>query len=222
MRKYLIFFSFFVWIGIMGFVEAKDLEIKGKQLVSLKPPFTMRLPSEFRLIHSFSHKNPRESSQTRGYIYIKDREKRVEEMLILQIADKTNPQASPMTAPPLKPYTERRSYTHGKLKKGDLEIEYLIQLIAWNPKSPSLQPLLQKGISVPHHWALQGQFQFIYLGEHGVLLRYSKALQSFGLKISEEGKDWEKITLSKNEKKVYEIFQKSFMEMIDSIELKEE
>ncbi|MGQ9777446.1 MAG: hypothetical protein ACUVQ9_09565 [Thermodesulfobacteriota bacterium] len=221
MRKYLIFFSFFVWIGIIGFVEAKDLEIKGKQLVSLKPPFTMRLSSEFRLIHSFSHENPRESSQTRGYIYIKDREKRVEEMLILQIADKTNPQASPMTAPPLKPYTERRSYTHGKLKKGDLEIEYLIQLMAWNPKSPSLQPLIQKGISVPHHWALQGQFQFIYLGEHGVLLRYSKALQSFGLKISEEGKDWEKITLSKNEKKVYEIFQKSFMEMIDSIELKE-
>ena len=32
-------------------------------------------------------------------------------MLIVQIADKTNPQAGPMTVPPLKPYTEKRVYS---------------------------------------------------------------------------------------------------------------
>ncbi len=219
-KLFIIFITLYLWMGSVGFSGEKDLEIKGKELLSVKPPFSMKLPSEFRLIHSFSHENPKESSQTRVFFYIKDKGKKVEEMFILQIADKTNPQASPIMAPPLKPYTEKRSYSKGKLKKGDLEIEYLIQLIAWNPQAPSLKPIIQKGVTIPHQWALQGQCQFIYLGEHAVLIRYSKEIQTFGLKISTEGIDWEKERLSGNEKRIYESFKKSFMDMIMSIEVK--
>jgi len=178
------------------------------------------MPSEYRLIHSFSHDNPGESSLTRAYFFIKEKEKKVEEMFILQISDKTNPQALPMTAPPLKPYTEKRMYSKAKIKKGDLEIEHMSQLMAWNPDARSLQPIVKKGITIPPHWALQGQFQFIYLGEHGVFVRYSRDVNSYGLNVSGEGKDWEKDVISRNEKKVYDTFQKSFTEMVNSITIK--
>ena len=143
----------------------KDLEIQGKKLVSQKPPFTLTLPSEFISIHSFAHENPKENSVTRVYFLVKTKGKQVEEMLILQIADKTNPQAGPMSVPPLKPYIEKRLYSKGEIKKGELEVDYLIQLMAWNPDAPSLQPIVKKGIVIPSHWALQGQFLFIYQGE---------------------------------------------------------
>jgi hypothetical protein len=79
---------------------------------------------------------------------------------------------------------------------------------------------VKKEIVIPSHWALQGQFLFVYQGEHAVFVRYSKDVHSFGLKISEERKGWEKGSISGNEKRVYETFQKAFMEMIDSIKLK--
>jgi hypothetical protein len=141
-------------------------------------------------------------------------------MLILQVADKTNPQAGPMTAAPLKPYTEKRLYSKGKVKKGELEVDTLIQLMAWNPDASSLQPIVKKGFIIPSNWALQGQFLFLYLGEHAVFFRYSKNVNSFGMKVSEKGEDWEKGRISENEKKVCETFQKSFKEMIDSIQIK--
>ncbi|MBM4340737.1 MAG: hypothetical protein FJ110_14490 [Deltaproteobacteria bacterium] len=219
-RSVIIWINFILILGMISIATAKDLEIKGKQLVSQKPPFTMSLPSEYRFIHSFSHDNPAESSLTRVYFFIKEREKKTEEMFIVQISDKTNPQALPMTAPPLKPYTEKRMYSKAKMKKGDLEIEHLCQLMAWNPNASSLQPIIKKGIAIPPHWALQGQFQFIYLGEHGVFVRYSKDVNSFGLNVSAEGKDWDKGDISRNEKKVYDTFQKSFMEMVNSITIK--
>ncbi len=196
---------------------AKDLEIKGKHLVSYNPPFTSLMPTGLRFIYSFSHDNPKESSLTRIYFYVKEREKKAEELYILQIADKTNPQASPMTAPPLNPYVEARMYSKGKIKKGDLNIEYLTQLMAWNPDAKSLQSLLQKGIIIPRHWALQGQFLFIYLGEHAVFVRYSKDVNSFGIKVSDEGKAWEKGRLTGNEKRVVEIFEKQWKEIVNSI-----
>lgn len=205
-------------IGIAG---QKELEIQGNKLTSQKPPFTSTAPSDVKLIHFLSHDNPAESSLTRVYFYIKEREKRAEEMFIVQISDKTNPQALPMTAPPLKPYSEKRMYSKGKIKKGDLEIEYLTQLIAWNPDAKSLQPIIKKGITIPHHWALQGQFQFIYLGEHGVLFRYSKDVNSFGMRVSEDGKNWDRGHLKGSEKKVYEIFQREFMQMVHSIQIKQ-
>jgi hypothetical protein len=217
---------FFVLLGLLltAWVTAcapkKDLEVEGKKLVSLKPPFTLMLPSDFNLIHSFSHENPEENSLTRVYFLIKTKEKQVEEMFILQVADKTNPQAGPMTIPPLKPYTEKRLYLKGKVKKGELEGEYLIQLMAWNPEAPSLQPIVKKGFVIPSRWALQGQFLFPYQGEHAVFFRYSRDVHSFKMKVSEKGEDWEKGLISGNEKRVHETFQKSYMEMIDSIQIK--
>ncbi|MBM4277648.1 MAG: hypothetical protein FJ130_07130 [Deltaproteobacteria bacterium] len=214
----------FGWIlsalALSAVANAKELEIRRERLTSQKPPFTSIAPSGLRLIHSFSHDNPTESSLTRVYFYIKDREKKVEEMFIIQISDKTNPQALPMTAPPLKPYSEKRMYSKGKIKKDDLEIEHLTQLMAWNPEAKSLQPIVKKGIAIPPHWALQGQFQFIYLGEHGVFVRYSKDVNSFGLKVSEDGKRWDRDAISGNEKKVFEVFKKSFIEMVNSIQIK--
>jgi len=207
-----------IWTNLS--LAAKYLEIKGKQLISQNPPFTLLLPSEFRLIHSSSNPNPTENSLTRAYFLVKTEAKQVEEMLIVQIADRTNPQAGPITASPPKPYTEKRTYLREKRKKGELEIDYLIQLMAWNPDAPSLQPIRKRGMIIPHHWAMQGQFLFVYYGEHAVLLRYSKDVNAFGLKISEEGKSWETGSISGNEKKVYENFRKRFSEMLDSIQIK--
>ena len=208
----------FSWtIAIAG---AKDLEIQKKKLISQKPPFTIILPSEFQLIHSSSSENPKENSLTRVYFLIKEKNKQVEEMLIFQIADKTNPQAGPMTTPPLKPFTEKRMYSKGKIKRGEVEGDYLTQLMAWNPDAPSLQPIIKKGITMPSIWALQGQFLLNYQGEHAVFIRYSKDANSFGLKVSEEGDRWNQGSISGNEKRVYETFQKTFMEMINSIQIK--
>jgi hypothetical protein len=221
MRKIIFaLLSIVLTIGIMACAPKKDLEIQGGKLISQKPPFTLTLPSEFNLIHSFSHENPGESSLTRSYFLVKTKGKQVEEMLILQIADKTNPQAGPMTVTPLKPYTEKRLYSKGKVKKGELEVDTLIQLMAWNPDAPSLQPIVKKGFVIPSSWALQGQFLFLYQGEHAVFFRYSKDINSFGIKASEKGDDWDKKLISGNEKRVYETFQKTFMEMMDSIQIK--
>ncbi len=221
MRKIIYVMVIFVligWVGV-GFAK-KDLDIQGKKLISTKPPFTLAFPSEFSLVHSFSHANPGESSLTRIYFFIKPDGKQVEEMLILQIADKTNPQAGPMRTTSLKPYTEKRLYSKEKVKKGELELDYLIQLMAWNPDAPSLQPIVKKGFVIPSHWALQGQFLFLYQGEHAVFVRYSRDVNAFGMKVSEKGEDWEKGTIKGNEKKTYEAFQKILMEMIDSIQIK--
>ena len=134
----------------------KEIDVQGRKLVSLKPAFTLTLPSEFTLIHFYLHENPGESSLTRVYFLVSTQGKQVEEMFILQIADKTNPQAEPMTAPPLKAYTEKRLYSKGKVKKGQLEIDYLTQLMAMNPDAPSLQPIIKKGFVIPARWTLQG------------------------------------------------------------------
>ena len=198
----------------------KDLEVEGNKLISRKPPFTFTLPSDVSLIHYSSKEHPERSSLTRVYFFVKAKEKQVEEMLILQVADRTNPQAGPMEAPPLKPYTEKRSYLKGKMKKGELEVEYLIQCMGWNPDASSLQPITEKGLFIPPHWALQGQFLFLFRGEHAVFLRYSKDITSFGIKISEKGDDWGKEVISGNEKRVYENFEKNFMQLMDSIRVK--
>jgi hypothetical protein len=221
MRKFIsvLFGLMLILWGVAGAAQ-KDLEIQGKKLISQKPPFHLTLPSAFSLVHSFSHENPGESSRTRVYFLVKTQGKQVEEMFILQIADKTNPQAEPMTAPPLKPYTEKRLYSKGKLKKGEIEVNYLTQLMAWNPDAPSLQPIIKKGFVIPAHWALQGQFLFLYQGENAVLCRYSRTINSFGTKVSDKENTWEKALISGNEKRVYETFQKAFMEMIDSIQIK--
>jgi len=219
-KKFVVFISIVLTLGALNPAIAKDLEIKGKQLISQKPPFTFTLPSEFRLIHSFSQANPEQNSLTRGYFLIKEKNKQVEEMLILQIADRTNPQAEPIQAPSLKPYTEKRMYLKDRKKRGDLEIERLIQLFAWNPGASSLQPIVQKGFTIPSRWAMQGQFLFNYVGEHVVLTRYSRDANTFGLKVSEAGESWDRGSISGNEQKVYEVFRKGFLEMVDSVQIK--
>ena len=209
-----------VFIWMISIAAEKDFEIRGKKLISQKPPFTLSLPSELQLIYFSSHPNKAENSLTRSYFLMKTKERNVEEMLIVQIADKTNPQAGPMSVTPLKPYIEKRSYLKEKMKKRELEVDYLIQLMAWNPDAPSLQPIVKKGIIIPSRWALQGQVQFIDQGEHAVSIRYSKDVNSFGMKVSEKGDEWEKGLISGNEKRVYETFRKTFMEMINSIQIK--
>ncbi len=226
MRKILLAFLGWILILIIGIggigvgSSQRVLEVEGKRFISRDPPFMVTLPSELKLVHSSSFENPKENSLTRVYLYMKERDKRLEELLIVQIADKTNPQAGPMSVPPLKPYVEKRTYLKDKIKRGELVVDYLVQLMAWNPEAPSLQPIVKKGVMIPSHWALQGQFLFNYLGEHAVFFRYSRDVNSFGLKVSEEGKRWGKELISKNEKKVLETFKKSFMEMLNSIQIK--
>jgi hypothetical protein len=220
MRKIFILLMAVLLLSCGPTTKEKDLEIDGKKLISRKPPFTLTFPTEFQLAHSSTVEYPNESSQTRSYFFIKEKEKQIEEMVIIQIADKTNPQAEAMTAPPLKPETTKKMYSNGKIKKGGLEVEYLIQWMAWNPGAPSLQPIVKKGIVIPPHWALQGQFLFLYQGEHAVFFRHSKDMNSFGMKISEKVDDWGKGVISGNEKKVYEIFQNNFMQTMDSIQVK--
>jgi hypothetical protein len=223
MKKIIIFWISIAMVLILQSVAIpapKDLEIQGKKLVSQKPPFTFILPSELRSIHSFSQEHPDENSITRAYFFIKEKNRYVEEMLIVQIADKINPQAGPMTAHQLKPYTEKRMYSKSKIKKAELEVDYLIQLMAWNPEALSLQAIISKGVTIPRHLALQGQFLFFFLGEHAVYIRYSKDVNASEVKVSEEGDRWNKDSISGNEKKVYETFKKNFMEMMDSIQIK--
>ncbi len=217
-RKMIICFIITLFLGIFSTAFAGvGVGIKEGQLISQKPPFRLPLASEFRLVDSFE--NPGENSNTRAYIYIREKDRRVEEMFILQIADRTNPEAGPITAPSLRPYREENMYLKDRITKGEIEGDYLIQIMVWNPKASSLQAVVEKGFMIPSHLALQGQFQFIYQEEHAVSIRYSRDVNSFGLKVSEDGKKWVKDSVSGTEKQACEIFKESFLTMINSVYL---
>ena len=220
MKKFLVLIIIFVVICSYAMAAEKELEVQGKKLMSRMPPFTLNLPAELRLVHSSAVEYPKENSRTRAYFFIREKSKQVEQMLIVQIADRTNPMAELMSVPPLKPDTEKGLYVKGKLNREKVEVDYLIQLIAWNPGAPSLEPIVKKGLSIPSHLALQGQFMFIYSGEHAVFMRYSKDVGSFGMKVSGKGADWNKAAISGNQKKAVEAFQKDFMGAIDSLTFK--
>ena len=212
-RKTIIYFAFILFCGIsLSGCGSVGPEIKKGQLISPNPPFSCPLPSEFRLVYSFE--NPGENSKTRAYIYTKEKDKQVEEMLIVQIADRTNPKAGPITAPRLKPYAEENMYLKDKVKEGEVEGDYLIQIMAWNPKASSLQPIVEQGITIRSTLALQGQFQFIYQKEHAVSIRYSKDVHSFDLSLSAEENAWRRDSISEKEKQAYEIFKESLLKMI--------
>jgi hypothetical protein len=117
MRKILILLMVLLFLSCGPATKEKDLEIDGRKLISRKPPFTLTFPTEFQLAHSSTVEYPNESSQTRSYFFIIEKEKQIEEMLIIQIADKTNPQAEAMTAPPLKPETTKKSIQMERSKK---------------------------------------------------------------------------------------------------------
>ena len=210
----LVFFILVTASSVSG--AGKDLEVRGKTLISRMPPFVVTLPSDLQWTHSSSSEHPAENSRTRTDFFIRDQKKQIEELMIVQIATKTNPQAGPMVVPPLKPFSEKRMYSKGRIKRGDVEVEYLIQLMAWNPDAPSLQPVLKKGWTLPARWAVQAQILFQSDLEQAVFLRYSRDTRSFGLKVSTEGGPWDKGSISGNEKKVYEAFQKTVSGMIES------
>jgi hypothetical protein len=196
---------------------AARVEIKEGRLTSQKPPFRLPLGSEFRLVDSFE--NPGENSNTRAYVYVKEKNRQIEEMFILQIANRTNPQAGPITAPSLRAYGKDNLYLKDKITRGEVELDYLIQIMTWNPKAPSLQAVVKKGFTIPYRLALQGQFQFIYEKEHAVSIRYSRDVNSFGLEVSDDGNKWVKDSMSGNENQAYEIFKESFLKMINSMDL---
>jgi hypothetical protein len=215
-----------IWLGTtlilcsQAFCADKLLDIKGNRLISHKPPLQLVLPSELRLVHSLSTDHPRESSRTRAYLLIKEQKKQVEDLSILQIAEKINPQAEPMTTPPLKASSEERMYFRGQLKKEQRQIDYLCQIMMWNPEAAALKPLIEKGFVVPSRLALQGQILFLYDTEHAVLLWYSRDVQTFGMKVSELDDHWKKGSVSGNEKKAVDAFKKSLLTIIESIQFK--
>jgi hypothetical protein len=220
MKKVLLLIIIFVVICSSGMAAERELEVQGKKLMSRTPPFTLNLPAELRLVHSSTVEYPKESSRTRAYFFIREKSKQVEQMVIVQIADRTNPRAEPMTGPPLKPDSDKRMYIKRNLKKEKVEVDYMIQLIVWNPEAPSLEPIVKKGIGIPSQWALQGQILFSYGGEHAASIRYSRDVTSFGMRVSGKGDDWNRESISGNEKKAYEVFQKDFMGVIDSLTFK--
>ena len=215
-----------IWLGTtlilcsQAFGADKLLDIKGTRLISHTPPLQLVLPSELRLVHFLSTDHPRESSRTRAYLLIREQKKQVEDLLILQIAEKTNPQTEPMTVPPLKASSEERMYVKGQLKKEQRQIDYLSQIMMWNPEAATLKPLIEKGFVVPSHLALQGQVLFLYDTDHAVLLWYSRDVQTFGMKVSERDDHWKKGSVSGNEKKAVDAFQKSLLAMIESIQFR--
>ena len=221
MKKFVIVWILWIllpWVALSTAVAAeKEVEVRGKGLMAHSPPFTMTLPGELQWVHSSSRDYPRESSRTHVHFFVREKIKQVEELLIIQIAEKTNPQAEPISVPPLKPLSEDAAYLTGRLKKGEREIEYLVQLMGWDPKAPSLQPIVKAGLALPPHLALQGQGLFVYNLDQAVQVRFSKDVHSFGVKVSDKGERWKKGSLAGNERKVSESFQKTFLDMIQSI-----
>ena len=202
-----------------GLSHGRDLGVKGRQLVSKRPPFSLTLPGEFQGVYSTSVEHREENSHTGTDFFVRGQKKQIEEMVIVQIATKTNPQAGPMATPPLKPFHDKRMVSKGKIRKGDVEVEYLVQRMAWNPDSPSLQPILKKGWTLAPQWAMQVQILFQPDLDHAVLIRFMKDTRSFGLSVSGEEGPWNKEAITGNEKKVYETFQKTASGMIESLKI---
>jgi hypothetical protein len=122
-----------------------------------------------------------------------------------------------MTAPPLTPYTEERTYEMDKIKKGELELDYLIQSMVWNAKASFLEPIIQQGLMIPTHMALQGQIQFLSKKKYAISIRYSRDVNSFSLKVSGDAKKWNKDSASGNEEQALKMFKGTFMKMMDSV-----
>jgi hypothetical protein len=195
----------------------REVDLRDKRLFSKTPPFSLLLPTPFRLVQSLTSEHPEQSSRTRAYFLITEKARKVEGLILLQIAQRTDPRADPMTAPPLRPSSEERTYSKGNVKQDGREIAFLVQLMKWNPSAPALKPIVQQGFLIPSHLALQGQFQLVYDQDHAVLVWYSRDVQSFGWKVSDRVNAWEKGILSGSEKRAVQAFEKSFLAIIKSM-----
>ena len=74
-----------VFIWMISIAAEKDFEIRGKKLISQKPPFTLSLTSELQLIYFSSHPTAAENSLTRSYFLMKTKERNVEEISSLRL-----------------------------------------------------------------------------------------------------------------------------------------
>ena len=220
MRKSLIVLFGLFWVLFSHARAAeRELEVHEVKLTLRQPALQLTLPSPFLLVHSLSQDRPRQSSRTRVFLLVNEKKKKVEELLLLQVAERTNPQAEPITAPALSPSSEETLYFRTRMKKEGRDLDLLIQLMALNPEAKLLEPVRQKGFSVPSHLALQGQSLFVYDLDHAVFLWYSKDIHTLGFRVSDQEDRWKRAKLSGNEKKAVDTFQKCFMSMVDSITL---
>jgi len=99
-----------------------------------------------------------------------------------------------------------------------MDVDYLTQLMAWNPEAPSFTHV-KKGVKIPSHWALQYQFLF----QPQLNMPSSSGIQRYPFRWVEgfrRREELDKESVSGDEKKVYEIFQKMVSEMIESSVLK--
>ena len=123
MKKVLVLLTVFVAMSFPAMAAEKDLEIQGKRLFSRMPPFTLNLPADLRPVHSSVAEYPKENSRTRTYFFISEKAQQVEQMVVVQIADRTNPESELISAPPLKPDTEKGLYAKGKLTREKVGVD---------------------------------------------------------------------------------------------------
>ena len=116
-RLFFVFLSALLVFCSKGAPE-KHLEIRDKKMVSDAPPFTVVLPSEFQFIDFSSIEYPDRNSRTRTYLFIVEKNKQAEALLIVQVADKTDPAAEPISVPPLIPDGNERMYNKGEREEG--------------------------------------------------------------------------------------------------------
>ena len=96
MKKAALILFFISVVASSVFGAGRDLDVRGRSLTFKNPPFFITLPSDLQWVHSASVEHPAENSLTRTFLLVKEAKKEIEEMLIVQVADKTNPQAGPM------------------------------------------------------------------------------------------------------------------------------
>ena len=80
MKKVTLIIAFLLISSSWVLGAAKEFDIRGKTLISKKPPFSFTLPAELQWVHSFSSEHPAENSLTRAAFLIREKKKQVEEM----------------------------------------------------------------------------------------------------------------------------------------------
>ena len=103
-------------------------------------------------------------------------------------------------------------YSKGQVKKEERQIDYLSQLMTWNPEAATLKPLIEKGFVVPAHLHFRDKSCFFTIRTMPCFLWYSRDVQTFGMKVSDRDDYWKKGSISGNEKKGCGCFRKETSE----------